>query len=82
MAAPSSLIIASRSTSSVTAIAPENWVSDASGAPIRTRHRTRRKSPIVDRTRPSPPKGEVHAVVDADHVPCAVGEVDEPIHLN
>ena len=43
------LIIASRSTSSVTAIAPENRVSDASGAPIRTRRRTRR----ISRTLPT-----------------------------
>jgi len=41
------LIIASRSTSSVTAIAPENRVNDASGAPIRTRRRTRRISRIL-----------------------------------
>jgi hypothetical protein len=40
----------------------------------------RRKSPIVDRTLASPPKGEVHAVVDEDHVACAVGDVDEHIH--
>ena len=39
MAASSSLIIAGRSTSSVTAIAPENRVSDTSDTPIRTRRR-------------------------------------------
>ena len=34
---------------------------------------------IVDRTVASPLQGEVHAVVDLNHVDCAVGDVDERI---
>ena len=49
IAASNSLIIPSRSTSSVTAAIPENRVSDGSGAPIRTRRRNRR----ISRTLPT-----------------------------
>ena len=33
-----------------------------------------------DRTVASPVQGEVHAVVDMNHVGCAVGAVDERVH--
>ena len=35
---------------------------------------------IVDRRVASPLQGEVHPVVDINHVACAVGDVDERIH--
>jgi hypothetical protein len=49
IAASNSLIMFSRSTSSVTAAIPENRVSDRSGAPTRTRRRNRR----ISRTLPT-----------------------------
>ena len=47
IARSNSLIMFKRSTSSVTATSPENWVSDGSGAPTRTRRRNRRISRIL-----------------------------------
>jgi hypothetical protein len=44
IAASNSLIMFSRSTSSVTATSPDTGVNDGSGAPIRTRRRNRRIS--------------------------------------